>query len=89
MNVLMFVLDSRQVGDAWSHEPQTRWLSINARLDTLSLLGQTFLSTGSKYFKMWLKTYYPKTTFTRISCIKFSTENNSKGYYSEELQFCF
>ena len=35
--VSLFVLDSRQVGEVWNREPQTRWLSINARPDTLSL----------------------------------------------------
>ena len=35
--VSMFVLESRQVEDVRNREPQTRWLSVNARLGTLSL----------------------------------------------------
>ena len=35
--VSMFILESRQVGDVRNREPQTRWLSVNARVDTLSL----------------------------------------------------
>ena len=37
MIVSMFVLQSRQVEDVQNCEPQTLWLSINARLDNLSL----------------------------------------------------
>ena len=37
MIVSMFVLESRQAGDVQNPEPQTQWLSVNARLDTLSL----------------------------------------------------
>ena len=51
MIVSMSVLESRQMGDIQNHEPQTWWLRINA--STLSVL--TSLSTGSKYFKVWLK----------------------------------
>ena len=78
--VSMFVLENRQVRDLRNREPQTRWLSVNATLDTRSL---NFLSTESKYFKIWLKTYPTKQrkSSTSLSYIKFSTENNSKGYY--------
>ena len=37
MIVWMFVLESWQVGNVGNCEPQTQWLSVNARLDTLSL----------------------------------------------------
>ena len=37
MIVSVFVLESRQVGDVQNPEPQTQWLSVNARLDTLSV----------------------------------------------------
>ena len=37
MIVSMFVLESRQMGDIWNCEPQTWWLSISSRLDTISL----------------------------------------------------
>ena len=37
MIVWMFVLDSRQVGNVGNCEPQTQWLSVNARLGTLRL----------------------------------------------------
>ena len=37
MNISKFLLERRQVGDIWNREPQTWWLSTNARLDTLSL----------------------------------------------------
>ena len=33
----LFFLQCRQVGDVQNREPQTQWLCVNARLDTLSL----------------------------------------------------
>ena len=37
MTVSVYVLESRQVGDIWNHEPKTWWQSISVRLDTLIL----------------------------------------------------
>ena len=51
MIVSMLVLGSGQVGDLWNCEPQKRWLCINARLNTLSVLtslGQNISKCDSK-----------------------------------------
>ena len=63
MNVSI-VLESTQVGDVWSHEPQTRWLSINVRLDTLSLLGQSISKCDSKPIipKLHLHVYHAQSS---------------------------
>ena len=35
--ISVFILESRQAGEVRNREPQTRWLLVNARIDTLSL----------------------------------------------------
>ena len=57
MIVSMFFLKSRQVGTFKIVNPKhDDWESMQG--SSLSLV--TSLSAGSKYFKMWLKSYYPK-----------------------------
>ena len=59
MIVSMFVSDSRQWRTFEIANPKhDDWTSVQG--STLSAL--TNLTTGSKYFKMWLKNDYPKTT---------------------------
>ena len=71
MIVLMFVLKKRRVGTFKIVNPKhDDWESMQGPV--LSLV--TSLSTGSKCFKMWLKTYYPKLQILNPAYIRLKVK---------------
>ena len=86
----MFVWEgeSRQVGDVQNREPQTRWLSVNARLDTLSLnFPVCWVEIFQNVTQNLLSQNYVNLLYLYHTQSSLYSENDSKGYYEEEFQF--